>query len=334
MVIPPGPTPPALDKHFDFLDWSPDGEKLLIGTSDLTSRSWGGSVWIFNNVECQEDGWSPQAGKCLVGAQLDCGVNVGRFLRSSDKFIIGCDSGSVQILGTKSIPGAQETIQIQGHASLSEHNDVVLDIDDLGGDGLHFVSCSEDKCIKIWDLESFVATHTFAPAHARSVTSVRTRPSEAQNFASCSRDGSALLWDPREEFPASSLVCSSGIALTSLSWANEMTVVVGGVDGQLNAIDIRNTSQSQSKIQLSKRPVHSMKSKSSKGGPVAVCQDNSKISVLDFGGESPVEIFTNDSHGDFVRGLSWNQKHASLWSCGWDSKIFSHHVATITNGVA
>ncbi|XP_026279804.1 methylosome protein 50 [Frankliniella occidentalis] len=337
-IVPTGPTPPTLDKHFDFLEWSPDGNLLLIGTSDLNSRAWGGSIWLFDTEETRnaesEKGWYPHAGKCVVGASLDCGVSVGRFLRCSDRFVVGCDSGAIQINSVKKyaeLPTSNGSIV--GEASLTEHNDMVLDVDDLGGDGLHFVSCSQDKSIKVWDLEALLATHTFNPAHAQSVTSIRARPTQSSCFASCSRDGSALLWDTRDELPASSVLKSNGIGLTSLAWANDNSLLVGGVNGQVSLIDIRNTSEIK-KLQLENRPTFSMRAIPSCTGLIAVCQDHSKVSVVDCEKETPEIIYTDDSHEDFARALSWHPNKLSLWSCGWDSKVTCHQIKRESNGVS
>lgn len=336
-IVPPGPTPQAIDRHFDFLEWSPDGDVFLLGTSSLTSRTWGGSIWLYKAEDTEaassKGGWQPVPEKCLVGSSVDCGVTTGRFLRSGDKFVLGCDSGTIQVISIKRNSTLQKNFKLEGEASLSEHNDMVLDMDDLGGDGLNIVTCSQDKSIKIWDLESFLSTHTYAPAHAHIVTCVRTKPSQPHCFASCARDGSAVLWDIRDEQPASCLVKPSGVALTSLSWVNEMAVVTGAVNGHIVLVDIRNTSQSLTKVQLENRPIHSMRAMPSNLGTFAVCQDSSKISVLKFTGESQHMIYDNDSHEDFVRGLVWNPKNLTLWSCGWDSRIFSHEVMCKVNGL-
>ncbi|XP_034254886.1 methylosome protein 50 isoform X2 [Thrips palmi] len=323
-IVPPGPVPIAVDKHYDFLDWSPDGESLFLGTSELTSRSWAGSIWVFNSKETQcannNKPWRPQADECVVGASMDCGVTVGRFMRCPDRLVVGCDSGAVQVIGLRQYG---EATKLEGEGSLSEHNDTVLDIDDLGGEGVEYVTCSQDKSIKVWDLDVLISTRTFSPAHAHIVTSVRAQPSQSKCFASCARDGSALLWDIRDDNPASKIMDPCGVGLTSLAWVDETNIVVGGVSGQLIVIDIRNISDIKFKLQLDHRPVHSLKSIPD-NGLVGVCQDNSKVSVAQFEGESPQILYSNDSHGDFVRGLSWHPQNFSLWSCGWDSYIMPH----------
>jgi len=215
-------------------------------------------------------------------------------------------------------------MKFEGEGSMSEHNDIILDIDDLGNDGLHFVTCSQDKSIRIWDLESLVSTRAFSPAHAHVVTAVRACPMPGGIFASCALDGSVLLWDTRDEPPATSLANPCGVGLTALSWVDDKTIVTGGVNGQLTVIDVRNTEQPKTVFDLEKRPLHSMRSIPNYSGLVAMSQDNSRITVMKFASNVPEPVFTNDVHEDFVRGLSWNPKNHSLWSCGWDSKVFSH----------
>lgn len=50
-----------------------------------------------------------------------------------------------------------------------------------------------------------------------------------------------------------------GVGLTALSWVDDRTIVVGGVNGQLTVIDVRNTEQPKTVFDLEKRPLHSMR---------------------------------------------------------------------------
>lgn len=74
------------------IEFAADGESLFLGTSELTSRSWAGSIWVFSSEETQHAEnnklWRPEANKCIVGASMDCGVTVGRFIRCSDKVFV------------------------------------------------------------------------------------------------------------------------------------------------------------------------------------------------------------------------------------------------------
>ena len=70
-----------------------DGDTLLLGTSDLTSRTWAGSIWLFSYDESKSagdvGGWKPNANQSLVGASMDCGVTVGKFLHCSETVLSG-----------------------------------------------------------------------------------------------------------------------------------------------------------------------------------------------------------------------------------------------------
>lgn len=61
--------------------------------------------------------------------------------------VVGCDSGALQVVGLKKYPSNSnsEAIKLEGEGSLSEHNDTILDMDDLGGEAVEFVTCSQDK---------------------------------------------------------------------------------------------------------------------------------------------------------------------------------------------
>lgn len=66
------------------------------------------------------------------------------------QFVVGCDSGALQVISVKkctsnSYGESAGDMKFEGEGSMSEHNDMILDIDDLGSDGLHFVTCSQDK---------------------------------------------------------------------------------------------------------------------------------------------------------------------------------------------
>ncbi|KAG8224357.1 hypothetical protein J437_LFUL004313 [Ladona fulva] len=84
--------PAQIEKRLDFIDINEDGY-MLLGSSNLTGRTWNGSIWCFTQTELE-----PKAENSLTGVLCDSGVCDGKFLPSKDKIFIGKDSGVVQIL--------------------------------------------------------------------------------------------------------------------------------------------------------------------------------------------------------------------------------------------
>ena len=57
--------------------------------------------------------------------------------------------------------------------------------------------------ICVTDCETRLRSALYRPAHAQTCLSVAAHPNNAAVFASASRDGSVLLWDTRQQKPAS-----------------------------------------------------------------------------------------------------------------------------------
>lgn len=51
-------------------------------------------------------------------------------------------------------------------------------------------------------------TSTYSPAHSDIVACVHSKPTDESVFASASLDGEALIWDIRNEKPATSKLCT------------------------------------------------------------------------------------------------------------------------------
>lgn len=61
--------------------------------------------------------------------------------------------------------------------------------------------------IKVWNAESLTSEHTYRPAHLQQVSCVCAHPQDGSSlFASCSLDGTAIVWDTRNAKPAKGMV--------------------------------------------------------------------------------------------------------------------------------
>ncbi|XP_067004033.2 methylosome protein WDR77 [Anabrus simplex] len=315
----PTAVPTQTDKFLDFIQFSSDGH-LLLGCSNLTGRYWSGSLWYFLDADA-----APDVEKCLTGVECETGVCDGKFLKDEQRVIVGEDSGSVQILALTE--AADEHIfHFSPIGSSCEHDDSIVSIS-VFKDKPRAVSGSFDTNIKVWDVETLVAEHTYRPAHLHIVTDVAVRPNdEGSVFASCSLDGTAVLWDTRNTKPASIFLRDG--RLTSLAWQPSQSeiVCVGSESGKVIFVDIRQANQKLSEVACFKRPLQRLQFDANGINHLAACSDDSLVRVLDCtDSASPSVCYTDDRHNDFVRGLAWHPKSNQLYSCGWDKQVLAHN---------
>lgn len=123
----------------------------------------------------------------------------------------------------------------------------------------------------------------YTPAHNDIVACVDSKPTDESVFASASLDGEALIWDTRNEKPATSklfvdlnrelieIIISltrclkfaelhegNRIGLTAISWNphNDNEIVIGAEDGSLTLLDQRQSGSPVSSAILFTRGVH------------------------------------------------------------------------------
>jgi len=58
---------------------------------------------------------------------------------------------------------------------------------------------------------------------------------------------------------------------------------------------------------------------------LACCFNNTTVNVFDSNKEL-LEIFKDNSHNDFVRGLAWYKN--DLFSCAWDGTVNKHIISS------
>ncbi|KAK7869381.1 hypothetical protein R5R35_000689 [Gryllus longicercus] len=314
----PATLPNHVEQHLDFLDINDEGF-LLLGSSNLTGRYWTGSLWYFIEPEA-----APNVEKCLTGTDCESGVCNGKFLNDQQKVIIGEDSGNIQILALSEV-AEEHTFHFSLSACACDHDDYVCSVGVFKGKS-QAVSGGADCVIKVWDVESLVAEHTYRPAHSNQVTSVATQPTDGSEvFASCSLDGKSLLWDSRNPKPASELL--KGTAMTAVEWQHSTSHVVGigGINGEVSFVDIRQPKQKISKITCFPRSVHGLCFDRGSLNKLAVCGDLEVVKVIDcMDVANPVVCYEDGRHNDFVRGLSWHPSSNMLFSCGWDKQVLTH----------
>ncbi|XP_046390935.1 methylosome protein 50-like [Ischnura elegans] len=354
----PAFVPAQIEKRLDFIDINEDG-LMLLGSSNLTGRIWNGSVWCFSHTELE-----PKTDNSLTGVLCDSGVCDGLFLPSKDKILIGKDSGVLQLLqlveGSREWGGgggnagnangsdrlvesmpweqADQKHHFMTLASAGEHDAAVLCLAVLPSSGSNSafkaVSGGADMCIKIWDVEALVSEHTYRPAHSHQVVKVSAAPKGSNSeglFASCSLDGTALIWDPRQPRPAHLIFEAPGrCGAQALAWQPQSSagvLAVGLGSGAVHLVDSRvgKKESTTTKLSVFQRSLHKLVFCPTRPQLLAACADDSVVKVIGLDGNCMNVEYTDDRHEDFVRGLCWEPKaNSRLISCGWDHRIYAH----------
>ncbi|XP_049779590.1 methylosome protein 50-like [Schistocerca cancellata] len=293
-------------KYLDIVEIAEDGSTLL-GCSELTGRFWCGSLWYSEDAEL-----TPDVYKCLTGVDRETSVCDGKFPHKY-KIVVDEDSGVIQVLA----PGFPEDTCL---GSACEHDDSVSSLSTFN-DKKKVVSGSFDCSIKVWDIETLPPEHTYRPAHAHHVTSVTISRMDRCLLASTSLDGTALLWDTRKSQPSS--VLFSDIGFTSVDWRplKFEFVVVGSTTGDIFTVDVRHPKQPLDTLTVFSRPVYKLRF-SSCHDLLAACAESTEVKVFDFKSDTATEIYSDDRHKDFVRGIAWHQRDTSFYTCGWDKQVF------------
>jgi WD40 repeat protein len=301
---------PAVDhRYLGVVHFHEEGG-LFLAASNLSGRNWAGSLWYFDNADS-----APRAEFCSAGVQLEGGINDFDIVNDSNVFV-GLDTGAVQIWSL-----SEERAELTRMFSAMEHDDLVTSVS-VNSQQPKGISASQDRRIKLWDVNELVSTHTYK-AHSSSVTGLAFHPNEPDIFVSCSLDGKILIWDMRKSKPARVLAMPPKSRPTCLAWSHAHTdqVFVGHQDGRLSFHDVKAGSQTLASIKVHSRKVNCIQCAPHRPEWVASASDDCRVCVTAFSETTGSVIFQNNDHKDFVRGLAWNPVNHRLFTCGWDFKV-------------
>ncbi|KZC12058.1 PREDICTED: methylosome protein 50-like [Dufourea novaeangliae] len=308
--------PPVPDKNLQFISIYNE-KSAILGGSNMTDRYWCGTVWYFNDISDFDKN------KAVVATKTESGVCDGAHLEH-DKFVICEDSGVLQVLGLVDVADTNlQELQSLGYACLHDSSLLTLSV---FHDNDHLVTGGMDYCIKVWDIEELIATHSFGFAHTDIVTCVNVQPRNSSVFVSTSFDCEALMWDIRQSKPAQSIL-KRDIGLTAVSWNSiaDHIIAIGADNGDIVLVDVRKSGglvlvdanmfhRSVHKLLFNPNPERSKE--------LACCCDDIIVEVLNKDNFS--SIYKNESHTDFIRGLAWYKDQ--LFSCSWDNTVGKHTI--------
>jgi U3 small nucleolar RNA-associated protein 15 len=113
----------------------------------------------------------------------------GKFRKDGKLLVAGDNSGTVKVFDVQSKSLLR---QFKGHKMATRATV-------WSSSGLHLISSSDDKSVRLWDLGTEESTWTFRNAHTDYVRSLCAHPSSPDLFVSGSYDHSLKMWDSRQK---------------------------------------------------------------------------------------------------------------------------------------
>lgn len=312
-------TPCQVEKHLDFITFNKHGH-LLMGSSNLTGRYWGGSLWYYENSAC-----APDVEKCTSGYEITSGLSEGVFLDNDKSIMVGQDTGTIEFF---TLTTTESGTHLRSVCQVDEHLDIVHNVK-VTCNRKMALTASADMSIRLWDCEGYRVVRLLSVAHSQQVMSVAPHPTNEQVFLSTGMDGNVLLWDLRCLRPASCLYRDWDNKPECAVWLEKS--VGSGIDhfllGTQNGILLlRSTTilnESLATFDAFERPLFRLASNPFRSNMIAACGDDSKVIVVDIEDELMKLRYEDDRHSDFVRGIAWKDAE-TLVTCGWDKNVYTH----------
>ncbi|KAK3711945.1 hypothetical protein QZH41_009444 [Actinostola sp. cb2023] len=139
-------------------------------------------------------------------------------------------------------------------------------------------------------------------------------------------DGSVVLWDTREAKPAKRLADPSNYDSIPycLDWSplDSSIFATGFEDGSVHVYSIKDTTKVIFSYTPHTRAVNRVAFSPRSPEWLASVSDDTLVHVQNV--IHNMAVLRNDTHSDFVRGLSWSPLDDSLLTSGWDKAVVTH----------
>ncbi|XP_044752907.1 methylosome protein 50-like [Coccinella septempunctata] len=296
---------PTVHKSLMFIDFDPLRDNAILGSSNINGTLWEGTTFFFRSKQDLEDlKWS--------GYYVGPTVSDAKFL-DHDQIVLAEETGDVQILNIDS-KSRIEPYLFHRHFSRVPQVAVL-------SKSSKFITCSE-KTIMLVDTSSSIKLF-FPDYHTELIYSIDSSKGNGNCFVSCGADRKVLIWDRRDNNPASVLYTNEFAALTSVAWnpSNDDYIVCGTEGGAVYLVDKREPNSFLDVHHCFENRIHRL-SFNPNSSQLAVCGDTNEVIVfnMEVGGLS--KVYKNKEQKGMVRGLCWNKD--VLYSCGFGTKVCKH----------
>jgi G protein beta subunit-like protein len=92
-------------------------------------------------------------------------------------------------------------------------------------DGRWFVTCGEDKTVKIWDMRTSTATRDYD--HRAPVTDVQVHPNQGE-LVTCDQAGSVKIWDLSSNSCTHELLPEEDVSMRSVAVSSDGDTLIAG----------------------------------------------------------------------------------------------------------
>lgn len=275
---------------------SPDGKYVALATeSSLELR----------NTEDQSVGGTPLSMTVLISALA--------FSPDGKHLAVGFEDGDIKIFD----PWTGHPVQ-----TLKGHSRPVYKVS-FSSSGDHLISCSSDKSLRLWRIESDVAGQlaNHEEGHLQPITCVEISP-DGRFLVSASEDQSLCLWDGRDGTFKSKCEHEDSVVLSIGFSSDGSLLVTSARDGSVRLFEISSETEALKFIRLFEGHTDWVRSVmfTPDGNWIASGSDDSTVRLWNITDQRAGPILL-EAHEDYVRSVAFSPDGTLLASGGDDRRV-------------
>ncbi|EFA83011.1 WD40 repeat-containing protein [Heterostelium album PN500] len=335
------------NQSVDFISYSPSDRYIGVALSNLTGSYWNGQITILNT-------------ETPLSSSLEYNTNSGntclRWL-SDDSLIFSSDSGAISLLKID-----DTSLQILNYLSTTTttnssndndsnnknkppvpkkrrdniieillncaHDNIISSIDVNHHDSNRLLTASNDRTIKLWDIENRCKSMQFN-VHTSEVNAIQWSPKDADLFVSSST-GRVVLSDSRSKSSFTTVKLTNhrhaDIPVRSINWNTDNIVWCGMDNGDLLSIDTRNNCYTQSTIKQHHRAtINQIKFNPFNNDQLSTVSDDRTYKIYNLSTKQTVTstIESNINQPNYIKSIDWNKSIENQFITGSNNGIIT-----------